>query len=55
VKETFSKNGIPSDEQAKAYIAMLSATAGLKGDFSPTSIFDFSPAGEASKEMAVKK
>ena len=55
VKETFSKNGIPSDEQAKAYIAMLSATAGLKGDFSPASIFDFSPAGEASKEMAVKK
>ena len=55
VKETFSKNGIPSDEQAKAYIAMLSTTAGLKGDFSPASIFDFSPAGEASKEMAVKK
>ena len=55
VKETFSKNGIPSDEQAKAYIAMLSATAGLKGDFSPASIFDFSPAGEANKEMAVKK
>jgi NitT/TauT family transport system substrate-binding protein len=55
VKETFSKNGVPSDEQAKAYIAMLSATAGLKGDFSPASIFDFSPAGEASKEMAVKK
>jgi NitT/TauT family transport system substrate-binding protein len=55
VKETFSKNAVPSDEQAKAYIAMLSATAGLKGDFSPASIFDFSPAGEASKEMAVKK
>jgi NitT/TauT family transport system substrate-binding protein len=55
VKETFSKNGIPSEEQAKAYIAMLSATAGLKGDFSPASIFDFSAAAEASKEMALKK
>jgi NitT/TauT family transport system substrate-binding protein len=55
VKETFSKNGVPSEEQAKAYIAMLSATAGLKGDFSPASIFDFSAAAEASKEMALKK
>ena len=55
VKETFSKNGIPSDEQAKAYVAMLSATAGLKGDFSPASIFDFSAATEASKGMAIQK
>ena len=55
VKETFSKNGVPSEEQAKAYIAMLSATAGLKGDFAPASIFDFSVAAEASKEMALKK
>lgn len=55
VKETFSKNGVPSEEQTKAYIAMLSATAGLKGDFSPASIFDFSAAAEASKEMAVRK
>ena len=55
VKETFSKNGIPSEEQAKAYIAMLGATAGLKGDFSPASIFDFSAAAEASKEMAIRK
>ncbi len=55
VKETFSKNGVPSEEQAKAYIAMLSATAGLKGDFAPASIFDFSAAAEASKEMALKK
>src|SRR5262245_39213233 len=55
VKETFSKNGIPSEEQAKAYIAMLGATAGLKGDFSPASIFDFSAATEASKEMTIRK
>ena len=40
---------------AKAYIAMLSVTAGLKGDFAPASIFDFSAAAEASKEMAVRK
>lgn len=55
VKETFSKNGIPSEEQAKAYIAMLGATAGLKADFSPASIFDFSAATEASKEMPLKR
>jgi NitT/TauT family transport system substrate-binding protein len=55
VKETFSKNGVPSEEQAKAYIAMLNATAGLKGDFAAASIFDFSAAAEASKEMALKK
>jgi len=34
---------------------MLGATAGLKGDFSPASIFDFSAASEASKEMAIRK
>lgn len=55
VKETFSKNGVPSEEQAKAYIAMLGATAGLKADFAAASIFDFSAAAEASKEMAQKK
>ena len=55
VKETFSKNGVPSEEQANAYIAMLNATAGLKGDFAAASIFDFSAAAEASKEMALKK
>ena len=31
------------------------ATAGLKGDFSRASIFDFSAAAEASKEMAIRK
>ena len=29
VKDTFSRNGIPTDEQSKAYIAMLTATANL--------------------------
>jgi hypothetical protein len=55
MNETFSKNRIASDAQAKAYIAMLGATAGLKGDFSPASIFDFSPAALASKETTIRK
>ena len=54
VRDTFSRNGVPSDEQSKAYIAMLGATAGLK-DISPAAIFDFSPAAEAAKEMAGRK
>jgi len=49
VRDTFSKAGIPADEQAKSYIAMLGATAGLKGDLSPTVIFDFSFAAEAAR------
>ena len=55
VRDTYSKNGIPSEEQTKAYIAMLSATAGLKGDVAANSIFDFSLAAEAAKEMTGKK
>ena len=55
VRDTYSKNGIPSDEQTKAYIAMLGATAGLKGDVAANSIFDFSLAAEAAKEMTGKK
>jgi len=54
VRDTYSKNGIPSEDQAKAYIAMLGATAGLKGDISANSIFDFSLAAEAAKAMAGK-
>jgi hypothetical protein len=55
VRDTYSKNGIPSEEQVKAYIAMLGATAGLKGDVSAGSIFDFSLAAEAAKEMPGKR
>ena len=55
VRETFSKNGVPTEEQTKAYITMLGATAGLKGEVSAASIFDFSLAAEAAKEMAVRK
>jgi len=55
VRDTYSKNGIPSEEQVRAYIAMLGATAGLKGDVAVNSIFDFSLAAEAAKEMTGKK
>ena len=55
VRDTFSRNGVPSEEQAKAYIAMLGATAGLKGEIAPASIFDFSLAAEATKEIGIKK
>jgi hypothetical protein len=46
---------VPTEEQAKAYIAMLSSTANLKGDVPAGSIFDFSLAAEAAKELAQKK
>ena len=55
VRETFSKNGVPTEEQAKAYITMLGSTAGLKGNLPAAAIFDFSPAAEAATELAVKK
>ena len=55
VRDTFSKIGVPSEEQAKAYIAMLSSTASLKGDVAAGSIFDFSLAAEAARELAQKK
>lgn len=49
------KIGVPTEEQAKAYIAMLSSTANLKGEVAAASIFDFSLAAEAAKELAQKK
>ncbi len=42
VRDTYSKNGSRSEDQAKAYIATLGATASLKGDISTNSLFDFS-------------
>ncbi len=51
VRDTYSKNGILSEDQAKTYVAMLGATAGLKGGISANSIFDFSLAANAAKEM----
>jgi NitT/TauT family transport system substrate-binding protein len=55
VRDTFSKNCVPTEEQSKAYLSMLSSTASLKGEVSPASIFDFSAALEAAKELGVKK
>jgi len=55
VKDTFSRNGIPTDEQSKAYIAMLAATAGVSAELKPESIFDFSLAAAAAKDLARKK
>jgi len=55
VKDTFSRNGIPTDEQSKAYLAMLAATASVSADLKPESIFDFSLAAAAAKDLAPKK
>ena len=55
VKDTFSRNGIPTDEQSKAYIAMLAATAGVSAELKPESIFDFSLAAAAAKDLTRKK
>ena len=55
VKDTFSRNGVPTDEQSKAYIAMLSATAGISADLAPATVFDFSFAAAAAKELAGRK
>jgi len=55
VRDTFSKNCVPTEEQSKAYLTMLSSTAGLKPEMSPTTIFDFAPALEAAKDLNAKK
>ncbi|MGZ8445673.1 MAG: hypothetical protein ACXW6R_03750 [Candidatus Binatia bacterium] len=55
VRDTFSKIGVLTEEQVKAYIAMFSSTTSLKGDLAAASIFDFSLAAEAAKEMTQKK
>jgi hypothetical protein len=55
VRDTFSKNCVPTEEQSKAYLTMLSSTAGLKPEVSAASIFDFSPALEAAKDLGTRK
>jgi len=55
VKDTYSRDGVPTTEQSKAYIAMLAATAGVSADLAPATIFDFSFAAAAAKELAGKK
>ena len=39
-------------EQSKAYIAMLTATANLSAEPAAASIFDFTTAAEAARELA---
>ena len=55
VKDTFSRNGVPTDEQSKAYIAMLAATAAISADLQTATIFDFSLAAAAAKELGSRK
>jgi NitT/TauT family transport system substrate-binding protein len=55
VKDTYSRDGVPTAEQSKAYIAMLAATAGLSADLPASTIFDFSLSAAAAKELAAKR
>ena len=55
VKDTVCREGVPTPEQSKAYIAMLAATAGLNADLPPGTIFDFSLSAAAAKEIAARK
>ena len=55
VKDTYSRDGVPTQEQSKTYIAMLAATAGLSADLPAATIFDFSLSAAAAKELAGKK
>jgi hypothetical protein len=55
VRDTYSRDGVPTAEQSKAYIAMLAATAGLNPDLPAATIFDFSLSAAAAKEIAAKK
>ena len=55
VRDTYSRDGVPTPEQSKAYIAMLAATAGLNADLPASTIFDFSLSAAAAKELATKR
>jgi NitT/TauT family transport system substrate-binding protein len=55
VRDTFSRNCVPTDEQSSAYLTMLSSTAGLKSEVSPATIFDFALALDAANELGGKK
>ena len=55
VKDTYSRDGVPTPDQSKAYIAMLAATAGLNADLPATTIFDFSLSAAASKDVATRR
>jgi NitT/TauT family transport system substrate-binding protein len=55
VKDTYSRDGVPTPEQSKAYIAMLAATAGLNADLPAATIFDFSLSAAAYKDLTTKR
>jgi ABC-type nitrate/sulfonate/bicarbonate transport system substrate-binding protein len=55
VKDTYSRDGVPTPEQSKAYIAMLAATAGVSPDLAAATIFDFSLSSQAAKELVAKR
>ena len=54
VKDTYSRDGVPTPEQSKAYIAMLAATAGLSPDLPAPTIFDFSLSAQPRKNSRQK-
>ena len=55
VKDTFSRNGIPTDEQSKAYIAMLAATAGVSVDLKTRIDFRFFTRCRSGQRSGAKK
>jgi hypothetical protein len=55
VKDTYSRDGVPTPEQSKAYTSMLAATAGLNAELPPATILDFSLSAAAAKESASRK
>lgn len=55
VRDTYTRSGLPTDEQVNAYLAMLANTAGIKDTITPASIYDFSTTEAALREMAIKK
>jgi len=55
VRDTYSRDGVPTVEQSKAYIAMLAATVGLSADLPAATLFDFSLSATAAKELAARK
>src|ERR1041384_5051038 len=55
VRDTYSQNGIPTEEQAKAYIAMLAATAGVSGNLPSAADLRFFTCQCGSKRTCRKK
>jgi NitT/TauT family transport system substrate-binding protein len=54
VEDTFSRDCIPTAEQANAYLPMLKVTTEAKEDIAPATVFSFSLAEAAAKELSKK-